>query len=289
MLLTEYNSASCGGDPSVAPTFASALWAVDSALQGAALNFTGMYLHTRELGVLYNLFDPAEASSGVDGALGEGWRTGAVYYAELVMAEVLGSGRGSVVVDLDLNGSRTNWEATVAGYGIYDLESEGEEKKTKSKLALFNFDYPREALGESIGDEGRAQTFVIPANLTERVAYRILKGDNITTTGDQVTWAGQSADGLGRLQGEQELDVVECEGGCEVKVPGPGMVVVWFDVGDVDGEGGGDGFGNIFVGNATVAGLYESKTSEGVRIGSMSGRGMIGLVGLVGLVVGLVL
>ena len=49
------------------------------------------------------------------------------------------------------------------------------------------------------------------------------------------------------------------------------------------------GFGNIFVGNATVAGLYESKTSEGVRIGSVSGRGVIGLVGLVGLVVGLVL
>lgn len=320
MLLTEYNSASCGGDPSVAPTFAAALWAVDSALQGAALDFEGMYLHTRELGVLYNLFDPPKESSGEDGALSDEWRTGAVYYAELVIAEALrsgGEGGGSVVVDLNLNGSTTNWEATVAGYAIYDVDGDG--GKTKSKLALFNFDYPREALGESVGEDGRKQTFGIEANLTRRVAYRLFEAGNITSTGyenstdadsssssssssenNYVKWAGQSADGLGRLQGDQELNILECWDGCEVVVPAPGFALVWLETnsssssaaaagssGEADGDEDG-GFGNVYVGNATVAGAYVASVESNGATGFVSlGMGWSGFVGVFGLVLGL--
>ncbi|KAI5122396.1 hypothetical protein M0805_002947 [Coniferiporia weirii] len=246
MLLTEYNSASCGGDPSVAPTFAAGLWAVDTALQGAALNFTGMYLHTRELGVTYNLFDPPSE----DSYQSAGWRTGAVYYAMLVLAEAI-SNTTSVVVDLNIDGSVSSYNATVAGYAVYDGEAH-----EKSKLVLFNYDYPRAPNNASdsnstIEGTGRntTQTFVLPANLTSSVGVRYFLAENITEE-TAITWAGQTVGSNGDLQGTQAMDTFDCKDGCSIAVPGPGLAVVWLDP-TSDKQ-----VANIYVGNSTIAGIY---------------------------------
>lgn len=49
MLMSEFNSASCGGIPGISDTFAvGALWSIDYALQLASVGYTAAYIHTRE-------------------------------------------------------------------------------------------------------------------------------------------------------------------------------------------------------------------------------------------------
>lgn len=233
VLMTEYNSCSCGGDPSVAPTvrafwlftlmfrliclhqFSTSLWAVDVALKGASMGFTGMYLHTRESNVTYDLFRP----SSDDNYLAGDWKTGAIYYAELVVAEALSA--SSMVVDLNLDNSVSSPSPSVAAYAIYD----GTNQK-KSKLMLFNYAYPTSP-GQNV-----TQDFVLPVNTAPSVAVRYLQAENITEQ-SAITWAGQTADGNGVLQGTQALDTIDCTNGCTVSVPGPGLALVWLDNGKI--------------------------------------------------------
>ncbi|KAG6843816.1 hypothetical protein H0H93_016955, partial [Arthromyces matolae] len=104
VLMTEYNTVACGGS-NISSTFAASLWAVDVGLKAASVNFTAVYLHTREYGVTYNLFDPPtpETSTSPD------WVTGAVYYSALFLAEMTDP-TGSVIVDLNLNNSNSSPE-----------------------------------------------------------------------------------------------------------------------------------------------------------------------------------
>ena len=51
----ETNTASCGGFPGVSDSFASALWAVDWALQLAHTNLTGALFHAGGQNVAYNV------------------------------------------------------------------------------------------------------------------------------------------------------------------------------------------------------------------------------------------
>ncbi|OCB88494.1 hypothetical protein A7U60_g4402 [Sanghuangporus baumii] len=239
VLLTEYNSISCGGDPNVSPTFSTTLWAVDVALQAASGNFTGVYLHTRELGVTYNLFEPPSEEE----YLSSDWKTGAIYYATLVVAETISS-NSSVVVDLNLDNSMTSYDASVAGYAIYDGPD-----LTKSKFVLFNYDYPRANTDESDATSNTTQTFVLPGNLSDSIGVRYLIADNITEQ-TAISWAGQTVGVNGALQGVQLMDVFNCSNGCNVTVPGPGLVVVWLDPeSDLQRT-------NIYVGNSTIADVY---------------------------------
>lgn len=219
--------------------FAAGLWAVDTALKGASLNFSAMYLHTRELGVTYNLFEPP----ATDKVLTDGWRTGSVYYAMLVLAESISSST-SVVVDLNLDNSSTSYDATVAGYGIYDGES-----RNRSKLALFNFDYPVADGSGSGSGSNTTQTFILPPNLANSIGVRYLLAENITEQ-TAITWAGQTIGSNGDLQGTQAMDSIECADGCNVNVPGPGLAVVWLDPeSDIQRS-------NIYIGNSTIAGFH---------------------------------
>ncbi|TFK50159.1 hypothetical protein OE88DRAFT_1661748 [Heliocybe sulcata] len=245
VLLTEYNSVACGGS-SVSDTFATALWATDVALKHAANNFSSVYLHTREYGVKYNLFDPPSAPpdpknlnvSSTETSVKSGWKTGSVYYAELVLAEVLSS-TGSVVVDLNLNNSATNPFSTVAAYGIYDAGG-----STQGKLVLFNYAYSNASSPSQFN-----QTFAIPPRLKETVSFRLLSAPAVDARTD-ITWAGQTIGEVGDLTGEQVTTSVDCWGGCEIAVPGPGMAVVW--VGEDD----------VWIGNST---LPERAVSGGRR------------------------
>ncbi|CDO71397.1 Glycoside Hydrolase Family 79 protein [Trametes cinnabarina] len=111
ILMDEFNSASCGGVDGISNTFAASLWTADYALQMASVGYAGAYLHTRERGITYNLFDPPDAVAGGAGA----WTTNPSFYGMLPVAEALSSANGSRVVDLNVQNSMSDKSATVAG------------------------------------------------------------------------------------------------------------------------------------------------------------------------------
>ncbi|KAJ6616426.1 hypothetical protein B0H10DRAFT_2164639 [Mycena sp. CBHHK59/15] len=120
LVLSEFNSASCGGIPGLSDTFAvGSLWTLDYALQMASIGFSATYLHTRERGISYNLVTPP---AGGNGALGN-WTTNPPYYAMLAMAEALRTEHGGIVIDLDLDNSTTDDAALQAGYAVYDAHN----------------------------------------------------------------------------------------------------------------------------------------------------------------------
>ncbi|KII84333.1 glycoside hydrolase family 79 protein [Plicaturopsis crispa FD-325 SS-3] len=222
VLLTEYNSVSCGGS-NISDTFATAMWAIDAGLKSAASNFSAIYLHTREWNISYNLFDPPTA----DTSTSSGWRTGSPYYSALFLSEAF-SKNGSVVADLNIDNSEYQ-ASTMAGYGIYDSNGTA---YTRSKLVLFNF------------DDGTPQTFMIPSNVTFAVATRMLTAPNVLES-TNISWAGQTVGAIGQLEGVQTTPVTRCRNGCNVTVPGPGVALVLFNP--------LHGLDSFYEGNSTIA------------------------------------
>jgi len=212
VLLDEYNSASCGGSPGKSDTFAAALWSVDYSLQLAIYNYSAAYIHTREPGITYDIFNPPSANSS-------SWRTGPQYYSLLVLAEALRGANSkngeSVVVDLALPGSADG--SLVAGYAIYDSMG-----KKPQKLVLFNFGVN--------STSSKTASFTLPGGFGQEG-----KGGNVTVkyltspslmNMSAITWAGQSVDGQGSLQGSLVENTIGCSSGCNVDVPGPGVALV---------------------------------------------------------------
>ncbi|PBK62259.1 hypothetical protein ARMSODRAFT_895839 [Armillaria solidipes] len=230
VLLTEYNTVSCGGT-NISSTFAAALWLIDAGLKSAERGFSGAYIHTREAGIQYNLFDPPTSTSS-------GWITGAPYYAALFLAETF-SASGNIIVDLNLNDSLHNPRATSAAYGVYDAGS------TRGKIVLLN-----------LSEQGDEQVYAIPANITISLHYRLLFAPSVLETSN-ISWAGQTVGGLGQLVGNQDTFYLDCIDGCIVNVPGAGAALV------ILGEpGDGDSF---YYGNSTVKG-FES-INRSVKLG----------------------
>ncbi|KAK0218579.1 putative glycoside hydrolase [Armillaria nabsnona] len=220
VLLTEYNTVSCGGT-NISSTFAAALWLIDAGLKSAERGFSGAYIHTREAGVQYNLFDPPTSTSS-------GWITGAPYYAALFLAETF-SASGNIIIDLNLNDSLHNPRATSAAYGVYDAGS------TRGKIVLLN-----------LSEQGDEQVYIIPANITTSLHYRLLLAPSVLETSN-ISWASQTVGGLGQLVGNQDTFYLDCIDGCIVNVPGAGAALV------ILGEpGDGDSF---YYGNSTVKGF----------------------------------
>ncbi|KDQ58932.1 glycoside hydrolase family 79 protein [Jaapia argillacea MUCL 33604] len=257
VLLTEYNSVSCGGS-NISDTFAMSLWAVDIALQLATHNFSGAYLHTREFNVTYNLFDPPSPTSPTS----PGWSTGSPYYTELVLAETISS-TGSVIVDLNVNNSITSPGASVAGYGVYDKAGQ-----KQGKVVLFNF-----------ANDGQGETFQIPksAGITS-IGYRLLVAPSVYER-TNISWAGQTVGPLGELEGVQVTTYQDCgSGGCAVTVPGPGLALVYLNPKSGDSD-------KFFVGNSS---LYGYVPPPAPSVNGTSGSGSGGLKGAAGRGCGLV-
>ena len=139
IIMDEFSTASCGGIPDISDTFGATIWTVDYALQMASVGYSAAYLHTRERGVTYNLFDPP---NGPAGALGD-WTTNPSFYAYFPLAEALQATNGSKVVDLNIQNSVTDKTATVAGYAIYDVVS-----SNVNRIVLFNFENSKTVGGE---------------------------------------------------------------------------------------------------------------------------------------------
>ncbi|KIK62124.1 glycoside hydrolase family 79 protein [Collybiopsis luxurians FD-317 M1] len=219
VLLTEYNSVSCGGS-NISNTFGMTLWAIDAGLQSAAQNFSAVYIHTREFGVTYNLFDPPSANNSLD----SNWRTGTTYYAALFLSEVMStssSSSGTIVADLNVNNSIYSPTATVAAYGLWaadDSSSNSASSDSRDKLVLINF---------GTNTSATAQSFDIPApsGSDTTIQYRILSAPSVFED-TNITWAGQTVHQDGLLNGTQETQTLDCKGGCTIEVPGPGAVLV---------------------------------------------------------------
>jgi hypothetical protein len=216
----------------VSDSLAAAMWLLNAALTFAATNVTAAFVHTREGGVLYNLFDaPTDPRSGA-------WTTRASYYAVLAASEVFRG--GGAVWDLDLQGGKTAQRATSAGYALY---TEG----APARLVLFNF----------ADVAGVPRNFTIPKG-HGRLGVRMLRAADelgLAADGTQMSWAGQSVGLGGALQGAAQTSIVECADGCTLEIPGPAVALV---VLDVDGRQSG----TLWDGDSTLVqpptGLLES-------------------------------
>ncbi|SJL05293.1 uncharacterized protein ARMOST_08659 [Armillaria ostoyae] len=215
LVMSEFNSASCGGIANISDTFAvGSLWTVDYALQMASVGYSAAYIHTREKGIFYNPIDPPNRTVS-----GDTWTTNSPFYAVLAMPEILQANNGSIVVDLNLEGSMTG-NSTVAGYAIYDAGS-----LSASKLVLFNYD-------------SSSVEFSLANSVSEQPSIMYLASSDINEKRN-IAWGGQSfvgvsdgkpvnvtrdTSGFSWLPLSGDLD---CTGNCTIEVPGPSLAVVY--------------------------------------------------------------
>jgi len=197
------------------------MWVADVGLKAASLNYSAVFIHTREHEITYNLFDPPTPERSLEPE----WRTGSPYYGALFLSEVTSPG-GNVIIDLNLNKSTTNQASSVAGYAIYN-----DAGASRGKLALFNF-------GSS------DQVFSIPSGTASNVTVRLLSASNVLER-TEITWAGQTVRENGILEGDQASIEMNCKNGCRVTVPGPSAALVALDTAS----------STLYTGNSTVQAL----------------------------------
>ncbi|KAK7059670.1 glycoside hydrolase family 79 protein [Favolaschia claudopus] len=219
LIMSEFNSASCGGIPGLSDTFAvGGLWALDYALQLASVGYSAAYIHTREPGITYNIFT---SPPGPDGGPGN-WTTNPPYYTVLAIAEALRTDNGGIVADLNLGGSMTDSAASQAGYAVYDAQN-----FTVTRLVLFNY-------------AAESATFTLPTTLfensaTKSVLVKYLESSSGANETTKVSWAGKTFAGVG--DGKSPVDAawatsdqnLECSSGCSFNVSGTSMGMVFLD------------------------------------------------------------
>ena len=224
VIMSEFNSASCGGVPDVSDTFAvGSLWTVDYALQMASIGYSAAYIHTREQGVTYNIFSPPNGPNGEPGS----WTTHPPYYGLLVTAEALGSENGSIVTDLNVQQSMTDLGASVSGYAVYDAGD-----STVQQLVLFNY-------ANVSSSHNSSAIFAVPAdvfNEKKTVTVKYLQAQDLQET-TNIAWGGQTfvnvGDGKPVSTNASWAPVnaeVDCSKGCLINVPGPGLAVIFANV-----------------------------------------------------------
>ncbi|TDL29534.1 glycoside hydrolase family 79 protein [Rickenella mellea] len=220
VVMDEFNSASCGGIPGISDTFVASLWIIDYSLQMASIGYSAIYLHTRERGVTYNLFDPPAEGNGSD------WTTLPAYYAWMSVAESLSSRNGSIVYDLDINNSST-LNSTVAGYSLHDGKT-----GSVSRLVFFNY-----------AEGGSGPAFFYFSELaglqaaSRKVLVRYLTAPTTAEKWD-ISWRGQTLMGVGdgiAVSSNRDPDQeISCVDTCTIQVPSPGLAVVWLSADDPD-------------------------------------------------------
>lgn len=238
VIMSEFNTASCGGIPGISETFASALWTIDYALQQAVDDAAGgkggyhsVYLHTRELNTTYSLF------TSWPGA--EAFKARPQFYSHLVTRAALtpfsavsggsSDGSGSWVTEIGLGDGHD----TKAAYAIYDVDSSSKPTPTPARLVFINY-------------EDNATTFDIPSppsNVSqtwENLSAIYLSAptlsfsyDNSPSAQQNVTWGGRTlVNGTWTLLSSNQSWVgynqtVGCQSGCQVTIPGSGVVIVY--------------------------------------------------------------
>ncbi|KAG6883702.1 hypothetical protein C0993_004522 [Termitomyces sp. T159_Od127] len=231
LIMSEFNSASCGGVPTVSDTFAvGTLWTIDYALQMASVGYSAAYIHTRERGISYNLFTPPEGPDSI----AENWVTNPPYYALIATAEALQTtdGGGGIVVDLNVANSTTDQKATVAGYAIYHSKGSIVEQ-----FVLFNY----ANISNFPNTSAATATFALPASAFSNssknagVLVKFLSASGLSEKFN-ISWGGQSLLGVGNgtLKNNSASWAVpnkqlDCTKGCSVDVPATAMAVVFVE------------------------------------------------------------
>lgn len=173
--------------------------------------------------MLYNLFTYPDSSQPSS----TGWQTGLQYYSLLFVAEALSTkqtnGTSIIVVDLNLNDTTAQ-----AGYAIYDANA---TTSLPRDVVFFNF------------AAGTTREFSLPSDLVPSwnlsLRVRTLRAPSLTENSTaQVTYAGQTVNGNGDIQGIFSEENFQCQKGCKVQVPGPGVSVVFFELGDKSSNSG---------------------------------------------------
>ncbi|EJF62805.1 hypothetical protein BD309DRAFT_1015125 [Dichomitus squalens] len=218
VLMDEFNSISCGGTDGISNVFGVSLWTTDYALQMAAVGYAGAYLHTRERGVTYNLFDPPAGPAGNAGA----WTTNAPYYGMLPVYEALESSSGSRVVDLNVKNGMYDATQVHAAYAIYD----GADSTVRS-LVVINY---KNASGTT-SDYAIDPSFIPATNSS--ITIRTLAAPSVAER-TNIAWGGQTWAGVGdgnpvpaTFAGSVPDKTIACAGGCTIQVPGPGLAVIF--------------------------------------------------------------
>jgi hypothetical protein len=224
VIMTEFNTASCGGIPGQSDTFAATLWTVDYSLQMAAVGYTAAYLHTREENVTYGLFYRENGN----------YVTRPSFYAIPAVVAALtpntnGTG-GSKVVDLNLNVADN-----VAGYAIYDQNS---TDSAADRLVLFNY-ATSGPQSFRISAASLALVNNVPSGFTgspERVIHARYLTAPSAEENTRITWNGKTLAGVGdgKLVSQSQslaVDVsqntaISCKTECEVTIPGPGLAIL---------------------------------------------------------------
>jgi len=237
-MMFETNTASCGGFSGISDAFVAALWGLDYGLTMAYNNFTGALWHIGGQNAYYNAFTPPPTNQSTirQWTVGEcacfipfhrllNSYQGPMYYATLVMSEILGRSNQSQVIDLVANGG----DPSTQGYAIY-------QNGTPMKVALFNnLDDDTGAHDLSVAISVGGGETGQPASAPASVRVKYLLAEHVTTKGN-FTWAGQTlganfqADG--RLQGELNVVNVPCDATtntCTVTVPAPGFALVFLN------------------------------------------------------------
>jgi len=211
-LMFETNTASCGGFPGISDSFGAALWALDYGLQMAYSNFSGAMLHVGGQNVYYNPFTPPPTNETAY----HQWTIGAVYYAALAIAEVMGPSGQTQIMDLAANGNNP----MTPGYSVY-------ENGNLVKLALFNY------MTDPSGANTYTTTVQIDSGVPSQVKVKYLASSSVSNH-DNITWAGQTLGGVfetdGRLSGQIQIQTVNCDQGanqCQIQVPAPGFALVF--------------------------------------------------------------
>lgn len=164
----------------------------------------------------YNIFDYPNTSAPSS----TGWKTGLQYYSLLFVAEAFSTkqtkSNGTAVVDLNLNNT-----TAAAGYAVYDANALTSPPRS---LVLFNF-----ASGTSTQKFPLRFHLVPPRNINVRI--RTLTAPTLTENSPtQVTYAGQTVNGNGDIEGTLSEESFRCQNECDIQVPGPGVALVFLQL-----------------------------------------------------------
>ncbi|KDR78254.1 hypothetical protein GALMADRAFT_266767 [Galerina marginata CBS 339.88] len=215
LLMFETNTASCGGFVGISDSFGAALWGLDYAMQLAHSNFSGALFHVGGQNVYYNPFTPPPTNQSTF----RQWTVGPIYYSSLVMAEALGPGNNTQVLDLAANANNIFSPA----YAIYD-------NGNLVRVLLIN--YATDSTGAT--DLQVALTVNGGQGLPGSVQVKYLLASSVSQKGNY-TWAGQTFganfESDGRFTGTESVQSVSCSGSptttCTIRVPAPGAALVF--------------------------------------------------------------
>ncbi|KAG1829911.1 hypothetical protein DFJ58DRAFT_825241 [Suillus subalutaceus] len=137
-IMSETNTASCGGFPGLSDSFGAALWGIDYALQLAYSNFSTVLFHV-----------------------------GPIYYSALVVAEALGSSNVAQVLDLQANvrvaltnfitdpSGNSNYTASISIGGTVPAQVQVKYLLLTPSLKTYNFTWAGQTFGGPFTSDGR--------------------------------------------------------------------------------------------------------------------------------------